>query len=171
VLSEGGSLWPMYKFGIELLGTVTADLKLTDVSLFQYGKFWLSLYVDVMQHNLSTKHMQGKRNPPSLAHVSYFHLYKIKLVAIHLSYSVHFKLVHSHPTVKENPEMLPIFRLRKEFKTLPMSTRELYRRMKSIIPLQTIVQLYCYNDSYEVNSRNRKDKSKNNVITFTIFNS
>jgi len=68
--------------------------------------------------------MQGKQ-VPFLAHVSYFLLYKIKLIAIRPSYSVHFKLVHSYFTVKENPEMLSTFRLRKEFKILHMSTREL----------------------------------------------
>ena len=59
----------------------------------------------------------------SFAHVLHFLLCNIKPIAIRHSYSVHFKLVHSHPTVKENPEMLSKFRLRKEFETHRVSTR------------------------------------------------
>jgi len=101
--------------------------------------------VNVIKRNLSVKHSKVEA-VPSLSHVSYFLLYNIKLIAIRLSYSVNFKLVHSHPTVTENPEMLSTFRLRKEFKTLHMSTRKLQQRMKSII--QSLGGIHVY-DSYE----------------------
>jgi len=48
----------------------------------------------------------------------HFLLYNIKLIAIRHSYPVNLKLVHSHPTVTENPEMLSTFRLCKEFESL-----------------------------------------------------
>jgi len=53
----------MHKFGMELLGTVTADLKLTEV----YGCFIVPvgkvLARSLCECNLSIKHMQGKSSP------------------------------------------------------------------------------------------------------------
>jgi hypothetical protein len=60
---------------------------------------------------------------PSFAHILHFLSYNIKLIAIRHSYPFNLKLVLSHPTVTENPEMLSSFRMRKEFETLQVSTR------------------------------------------------
>jgi len=53
----------MYKFGMELLGTVTANLKLMKV----YGCFIVPvgkvLARSLCRCNLSIKHMQGKSSP------------------------------------------------------------------------------------------------------------
>jgi len=58
-----------------------------------------------------------------LARVLHFLLYNIELIAICHAYPVNLKLIQSHPTVTENPEMLLTFGLRKEFKTFQVSTR------------------------------------------------
>jgi hypothetical protein len=53
-----------------------------------------------------------------LAQLSLCLLYNIKLMTIRHYFLVNVKLVHSHSTGTENPEMLSKFRLRKEFETL-----------------------------------------------------
>jgi hypothetical protein len=51
---------------------------------------------------------------PYLAHVLHFFVRNIKLIAIRHSCPVNLKIVLSHLTVTENPELLSTLRLRKE---------------------------------------------------------